>query len=54
MKTHRGIVYSRNGGAAASQPLAVSAALEIEKAGAASGGTGLVCAVETGEILTIF
>ncbi|MEY2815812.1 MAG: hypothetical protein RJA78_388, partial [Actinomycetota bacterium] len=33
MKTHRGIVYSRNGGAAASQPLAVSAALEILRAG---------------------
>lgn len=33
MQTHRGIVYSRNGGAAASQPLAVSAALEILRAG---------------------
>ena len=33
MKTHRGVVYSRNGGAAASQPLAVSAALEILRAG---------------------
>jgi gamma-glutamyltranspeptidase/glutathione hydrolase len=33
MNTHRGVVYSRNGGAAASQPLAVSAALEILRAG---------------------
>ena len=33
MKTHRGVVYSRAGGAAASQPLAVSAALEILRAG---------------------
>lgn len=33
MQTHRGIVYSRNGGAAASQPLAVSAALEILRSG---------------------
>jgi gamma-glutamyltranspeptidase/glutathione hydrolase len=33
MKTHRGVLYSRNGGAAASQPLAVSAALEILRAG---------------------
>lgn len=31
--THRGIVYSANGGAAASQPLAVSAALSILEAG---------------------
>ena len=29
MQTHRPIVYSRRGGAAASQPLAVAAALEI-------------------------
>jgi gamma-glutamyltranspeptidase/glutathione hydrolase len=33
METHRGVLYSRNGGAAASQPLAVSAALEILRAG---------------------
>jgi gamma-glutamyltranspeptidase/glutathione hydrolase len=33
LQTHRGIIYSRNGGAAASQPLAVSAALEILRAG---------------------
>jgi len=33
MKTHRGVVYSRNGGAAASQPIAVAAALEILNAG---------------------
>lgn len=32
-KTHRGIVYAKNGGAAASQPLAVSAALHILEAG---------------------
>jgi len=31
--THRGIVYAKNGGAAASQPLAVSAALRILAAG---------------------
>ena len=31
--THRGIVYSAKGGAAASQPLAVSAALKILEAG---------------------
>jgi gamma-glutamyltranspeptidase/glutathione hydrolase len=31
--THRGIVYAKNGGAAASQPLAVSAALKILEAG---------------------
>ena len=33
MKTHRGVVYSRNGGAAASQPIAVAAALEILREG---------------------
>ncbi|NBS61605.1 MAG: hypothetical protein EBT26_06150, partial [Microbacteriaceae bacterium] len=33
MKIHRGVVYSRNGGAAASQPIAVAAALEILNAG---------------------
>ena len=33
MQTHRGVVYSRNGGAAASQPIAVAAALEILNAG---------------------
>jgi len=31
--THRGIVYAMNGGAAASQPLAVSAALQILQSG---------------------
>ena len=31
--THRGIVYAKNGGAAASQPLAVSAALKILESG---------------------
>ena len=31
--THRGIVYAKNGGAAASQPLAVSAALQILNSG---------------------
>jgi len=31
--THRGIVYAKNGGAAASQPLAVSAAIQILQAG---------------------
>jgi gamma-glutamyltranspeptidase/glutathione hydrolase len=33
INTHRGIVYAKNGGAAASQPLAVSAALQILNAG---------------------
>jgi gamma-glutamyltranspeptidase/glutathione hydrolase len=33
MQTHRGVVYSKRGGAAASQPIAVSAALEILNAG---------------------
>lgn len=33
ISTHRGIVYSRGGGAAASQPLAVSAAIQILNAG---------------------
>ena len=33
MQTHRGVVYSRKGGAAASQPIAVAAALEILNAG---------------------
>lgn len=33
MQTHRGVVYSRTGGAAASQPIAVAAALEILNAG---------------------
>jgi gamma-glutamyltranspeptidase/glutathione hydrolase len=33
METYRGVVYARNGGAAASQPIAVAAALEILRAG---------------------
>ncbi len=39
--THRGVVYARNGAAASSQPLAVSAALEILQAGGSAIDAGI-------------
>jgi gamma-glutamyltranspeptidase / glutathione hydrolase len=53
MKTGRSVVYARNGGAAASQPLAVSAAVTILKQGgsfidAAIALSAVICVVEPG------
>jgi gamma-glutamyltranspeptidase / glutathione hydrolase len=53
MQTGRSVVYSRNGGAAASQPLAVSAAITILKEGgsfidAAIALSAVICVVEPG------
>ena len=53
MQTGRSVVYSRNGGAAASQPLAVSAAINILKQGgsfidAAIALSAVICVVEPG------
>ena len=53
MQTGRGVVYARNGGAAASQPLAVSAAIAILKQGgsfidAAITLSAVICVVEPG------
>jgi gamma-glutamyltranspeptidase / glutathione hydrolase len=43
MSTHRGVVYCRRGGAAASQPLAVSAALSILQKGGSFIDAGIAC-----------
>ena len=53
MQTGRGVVYGKNGGAAASQPLAVSAAISILKQGgsfidAAIALSAVICVVEPG------
>ena len=53
MQTGRSVVYAKNGGAAASQPLAVSAALSILKQGgsfidAAIALSAVICVVEPG------
>ena len=53
MQTGRSVVYARNGGAAASQPLAVSAAINILKQGgsfidAAIALRAVICVVEPG------
>jgi len=53
MQTGRSVVYARNGGAAASQPLAVSAAISILKQGgsfidAAIALSAVICVVEPG------
>ena len=53
MQTGRSVVYARNGGAAASQPLAVSAAINILKQGgsfidAAIALSAVICVVEPG------
>lgn len=53
MKTGRGVVYARGGGAAASQPLAVSAAISILKQGGSFIDAGIalsavICVVEPG------
>jgi len=53
MQTGRSIVYARNGGAAASQPLAVSAAISILNQGgsfidAAIALSSVICVVEPG------
>ena len=53
MQTGRSVVYARNGGAAASQPLAVSAAINILKQGgsfidAAISLSAVICVVEPG------
>ncbi len=53
MQTGRGVVYAKNGGAAASQPLAVSAAISILKQGgsfvdAAIALSAVICVVEPG------
>jgi gamma-glutamyltranspeptidase / glutathione hydrolase len=43
MSAHRGVVYCRKGGAAASQPLAVSAALSILQRGGSFIDAGIAC-----------
>lgn len=53
MQTGRSVVYAHNGGAAASQPLAVSAAISILKQGgsfidAAIALSAVICVVEPG------
>ena len=53
MQTGRSVVYARNGGAAASQPLAVSAAISILNQGgtfidAAIALSSVLCVVEPG------
>ena len=53
MQTGRSVVYAKNGGAAASQPLAVSAAILILKQGgsfidAAIALSAVICVVEPG------
>jgi gamma-glutamyltranspeptidase/glutathione hydrolase len=53
MQTGRSVVYARNGGAAASQPLAVSAAIAVLKDGgsfidAAIALSAVICVVEPG------
>ena len=47
--THRGIVYANNGGAAASQPLAVSAALQILN----SGGTVIDAGIALSAVISV-
>ena len=49
MKTHRSPVYARNGVVAASQPLAVSAGLEILR----RGGSAIDAAIATSAVLAI-
>jgi gamma-glutamyltranspeptidase len=43
MSAHRGVVYCRKGGAAASQPLAVSAALSILQRGGSFTDADIAC-----------
>jgi gamma-glutamyltranspeptidase/glutathione hydrolase len=49
MQTGRGVVYARNGGAASSQPLAVSAAISILK----QGGSFIDAAIALSAVLTV-
>lgn len=49
MQTHRGVVYSRNGGAAASQPIAVAAALEILN----QGGTFIDAGIALSAVISV-
>ena len=49
MKTHRSPVYARNGVVAASQPLAVSAGLEILR----RGGSAIDAAIATSAVLAV-
>ena len=49
MQTGRSVVYARNGGAAASQPLAVSAAISILK----QGGTFIDAAIALSSVLCV-
>jgi gamma-glutamyltranspeptidase/glutathione hydrolase len=49
MQTSRGVVYSRNGGAAASQPLAVSAAVAILQ----QGGTFIDAAIALSAVISV-
>jgi len=47
--THRGIVYAKKGGAASSQPLAVTAALKILEA----GGTFIDAGIALSAVLAV-
>ena len=49
MQTSRGVVYSRKGGAAASQPLAVSAAISILQ----QGGTFVDAAIALSAVISV-
>ena len=49
MQTGRSVVYARNGGAAASQPLAVSAAISILK----QGGSFIDAAIALSAVISV-